>query len=180
VTQLSQLRGQTTTAAVLAGEQIPSARLSSGALPGGTLGIEDGYEAVSFKLDAQQVVGSAVQRGAHITLYVTFNDVTLIPGTLKQQFAGTGTPTQRNLGDFTITLVPDTRVLDVQSDKATPTQGSSVSSTFLLTLELTPQDAQNVIFAQNNGQLWGALLPPKGKGVAIPPTSFGQLLLRVK
>jgi pilus assembly protein CpaB len=179
VTQLTQLRGQTTTAAVLAGEQIPTARLSSGVLPGGTLGIEDGYEAVSFRLDAQQVLGKAIQPGSHITLYATFSDVTIISGNLQQALHGgapTTTQTQKNIGSYTLTLVPDTRVLAVDTS-ASPTQGA-VDANYLLTLELTPQEAQNAIFAQSQGQVWAALLPPKGKGVVVPPTNVVQILLR--
>ncbi|MBI2238009.1 MAG: Flp pilus assembly protein CpaB [Actinobacteria bacterium] len=177
VSTLEQLRGQTTTSAILANEQIPANRLSSGTLPGGALGISEGYKAVSVKLEAEQVTGDALQRGSHVTVYATFDDVTLIDGTLQQILRGES-QTRQDIGDFTITLVPDTRVLGVVSPGAEA--GASVDESFLVTLELTPQDAQNLVFAQETGDVWLALLPPGEKGSTEPPTELSQLLLRSK
>ncbi len=55
VSDPSQLRGLTSTAPILANEQIPVGRLSSGEAPqGGSLGISDGNVAVSIRVDDLQ------------------------------------------------------------------------------------------------------------------------------
>ena len=53
VTSLEQLKGRRTSVPILAGEQIPMARLQgSTALPGGAFGIPTGYEAMTLQLDS--------------------------------------------------------------------------------------------------------------------------------
>ncbi len=62
-------------------------------------------------------------------------------------------------GQVTRTLVPDVQVLSVN------TQGS------MITLALTPHDAELMIFAQEGARVWLALLPPNQKGVRQPPVT---------
>jgi len=166
VTSLEQLRGQTTTTAILANEQIPVDRLSSGALPGGTLGITKGYEAVTVQISAEQAVGNAIQRGAHVTVYTLFNQVTGRAGSPATQSPSAVPGT-------VFTVIPDVRVLDVINPNAgTNEAGGNVQ----LTLELTPVDVQKLVFAQQLGTVWLGLLPPGEKGVSTPPVSFLQVV----
>src|SRR2546421_3419238 len=52
VTSLEQLKGRRTSVPILAGEQIPVARLQgSTQLPGGTFGIPTGFEAMTLQLE---------------------------------------------------------------------------------------------------------------------------------
>jgi hypothetical protein len=44
-----------------------------------------------------------------------------------------------------------------------------------VTLELLPTDAEKVVFAQQNGTVWLALLVPGEEGVSAPPVDFLQL-----
>ncbi len=183
VTSLAQLRGQTTTSAILADEQIPTARLSSGTLPGGVLGIQKGFQAVTVNLPAQQLVGGALQQGAHVTVYAQFNAVSIIKGSgsIQQLVRNVGLSTNsgaQNIGDFAVTLIPDARVLGVA--RAGSTTAPATEQNALVTLELTPQDVQKLVFAQNKGTVWLSLLPPGQKGVAVPPVQIVQLLLGQK
>jgi Flp pilus assembly protein CpaB len=172
VTQLSQLKGQTATAAILAGEQIPTARLSSGALPGGALGQQKGYEAATFQLSAEQVVGPALQRGAHVTIYAAFDTVTL--KTLKAAVATAPSNQAPLIAGVVMPIVQDVRILDVirpgvaQGQQATD-QGA------LVTLELQPTDVEKVIFAQENGTPWLGLLAPNDNPNEAKPIDFLQL-----
>jgi pilus assembly protein CpaB len=147
---LSALKGRVTSAPVLKGEQITSARLQGGdqALPGGTLGIPRGFEAVTLPLETPRLVGGAIQPGDHITIYGTFN----------------------RPEDITVTLVPDVEVLRVtgflRSDDADATNSVTETS---VTLALKAQDSVRVVLAQEKGSIWFALQPPEQEGSKSKP-----------
>jgi pilus assembly protein CpaB len=157
VTELADLEDRTTNAPVLAGEQISTARLQgSNELPGGTLGIPDGYAALSFSLELPRVAGGAVQPGDHVTAYGTFNN------------------SSTEGGPATVTLVPDIEVLDIT--RPTARQTTSANPNLMVTLALRPADAQKLVFAQEQGSVWLALLPPNQRGTAQPSTTLGELV----
>ena len=68
VTSLDQLAGKSNGVAILAGEQIPAARIS-GNVPGGALAIPDGMEAITVSLDASRGVAGSINSGDHVTIY---------------------------------------------------------------------------------------------------------------
>jgi pilus assembly protein CpaB len=148
VGDLSELEGRITSSPVLEGEQITSARLQGGdqALPGGTLGIPRGYEAVTLPLEMPRLVGGAVQPGDHVTIYGTFN----------------------RPEDITVTLVPDVEVLRVTGFLRSPDASDSVDETSV-TLALKAQDSAKVVLAQEKGSIWFALQPPEQEGSKSKP-----------
>ena len=73
VTSIDQLAGKSNSVAILAGEQIPVARIS-GNVPGGALAIPEGMEAITVSLDAPRGVAGAINAGDHVTIYSTFKD----------------------------------------------------------------------------------------------------------
>lgn len=149
VGDLSQLKGRVTSAPILEGEQVTTARLqgSDQALPGGTLGIPRGYEAVTLPLETPRVVGGAVHAGDHVTLYATFN----------------------RPEDITVTLVPDVEVLRVTGFLRGPDQATGTVDSASVTLALKPQDSVKVVLAQEKGSLWFALQPPEQEGSRSKP-----------
>ena len=178
VTDVGQLKGRITNAPILAGEQISTARLegSSTQPEGGTLGIPEGQEAVTFTLDLPSAGGGVVQRGDHISVYASFSDVSVLRGSPLNDFLRGKAPadnTEQRLGDFVATVVPDVQVLKVvQGAIAADNNESRV----MMTLALKPGDAAKVIFAQQKGVVWLALLPPNQRGEDVPPTSFTGLI----
>jgi pilus assembly protein CpaB len=151
VTSLEQLKGRRTSVPILAGEQIPMARLQgSTALPGGAFGIPTGYEAMTLQLDSARIVGGLIRTGDHVSLYATFQ-----PPVTKYE---------------TITLVPDVRVLRVSA----PTVDHPTDGTFV-TMALRTGDAERVVFAQENGLVWMALQPPGQTGTRVGPVTIGGL-----
>ena len=154
VSDPSQLRGLTSTAPILANEQIPVGRLSSGEAPqGGSLGISDGNVAVSIRVDDEAAVNGSITRGSSIVVYATFESPEFLPGgTPQQQIAKAGTSVQTvELPTLTTTLIPAVRVLEVVNPVVAEGSSQPANEPVTLTLDLTPQDAQNLVYAQETG-----------------------------
>ncbi len=162
VTDISQLRGHTTSQFILAGEQIPTARLKGSTVKtGGVLNIPAGDQAITISLEPQRVVDNAIQTGDHVVVYATLPE------------SGTG----KNAGsDVTVTLVPDVLVLKGASQNTTPGAVGSTDTGSLMTLALSPSDAQRVVLAQEQGHIWLGLLPPGQAGTSQAPLQIETLL----
>jgi Flp pilus assembly protein CpaB len=174
VTSLAELRGQTTTAPIVANEQLTTSNLSSGRqVEGGALGISKGHVAVTIQVSDPQGVNGNIQRGDNVTVFATYKGIKEIKATVAQLVnpsAPASSKTQ-DLPDFTVALIPTVRVLDVRNpvvDTTGSTTSSSTNNVVTLTLDLTPVDAQNLVFAQESGLLWIGLLPPGEQGVQLP------------
>jgi Flp pilus assembly protein CpaB len=176
VTDISQLRGQTAQLFIVAGEQVTTQRLqNSTAKSGGPLGITEGYEALSLSLDIPNAGGGFVHPNDNVTIYASWDDFQIIPGTFRQALEGKTGGDKRDLGNLTLTVVPQARVLRVSGSDASTDQ---TASAIQVTLELTPQDAQAILQAQQTGTVWIVLLPPGQKGVNTPPAQISQILIR--
>jgi pilus assembly protein CpaB len=145
ITDVYQLQGQRTAYPILAGEQIPAARLA-GPLQaeGGTLGIPAGYQAASVTLEAQRSVAGNLQQGDHVEVFGTFANKDI---------------------QTTRVVIPDALVL------AAPTAEDSNT----LTLAVTPVEASLLIYAQEQGRVWLTLVPPNETGVEVPPVNSRAL-----
>jgi Flp pilus assembly protein CpaB len=186
VTDVNQLRDQTTTQPILANEQIPTSRLSSGTpIEGGTLGIDDGHVAVSLKVDTQSGVNGAITRGSYITVYASFSGVKIVPGKTPKAIlaaatrpasSGTQGATGGTLPPITMTLIPAVKVLGVVNP-TTDANGRTTGGSVTLTLDLTPEDAQELVYAQENGSTWIGLLPPGDTAGHTLPFAPDQLML---
>jgi pilus assembly protein CpaB len=176
ITDVSQLNGKSTAFPILQGEQITTARLqgSSTQVEGGVLGIPQGQKALTLPMELTRAVGGVIQAGDHITLYATFDDVSIISSraTLNQLLGGKQAETKkRDIGSFTVTVVADVQVLKVANSLADQNGGQS-----MVTLALSPEDAQKVVFSQENGKVWFALLPPGESGTTVPALNVVQVL----
>ena len=193
VTDVSQLRGQTTTAPVLANEQIPVGRLSGGEAPkGGSLGISEGNVGLPIVLDGGPAGYGLIQRGDHVAVYATFKPGELVPRSALRQILN---PAQLNklLTDpkavgpivpipfkFTAAIVPSARVLNILNPVAV--EGSQFSESDIpVTLDLSPSDAQAVTYALVSADLVNlGLLPPENsdgyKVEASLGVTYGELV----
>jgi Flp pilus assembly protein CpaB len=174
VTDPSQLRGQTTTAPVLANEQIPLGRLSGGEAPkGGSLGISEGNVGLPVVLDGGPAGYGLVQRGDHVAVYATFKPGELVQKSALRQILS---PAQLDkiLTDpnavgpivpipfkFTATIVTSARVLNIVNPVTV--EGTKFAETDIpVTLDLSPQDAQAVTYALVTADMVNlGLLPPE-------------------
>ncbi len=180
VTNVTELRGQTTTVPIVANEQVSTSSISSGEqVQGGMIGISKDHVAVTIKLNSPQGGDGHIQIGDNVTVYATFTGASIIKGTLAQitNPAGTSTSDRQDLPDFTGTLIPTVKVLDI-INPGVDENGNQTGDTVTITLDLTKKDAQNLVFAQQNGQIWLGLLPPGENGAQLPASQLPvQLLL---
>ena len=167
VTDVGELRGVTTTTPILANEQISTSRLSSAERPLNLTGVSKGHVGVAVELDAPQGGVGNIQPGDSVQVFATYQGVQVIKGDLRKLVnsaaAGTTSP-KIDLPDFTLTLIPTVRVLRIQNPSVDTETGRSDSSRIQVTLDLLPQDAQNLVFAQENALIWLGLLPPGEDG----------------
>ena len=170
VTSVDQLAGKNNSVAILAGEQIPAARIS-GNVPGGALAIPEGMQAITVSLDASRGVAGAINAGDHVAIYATYTDVTDID-------------TGDKLPTVTTVLVPTVELLAVFRPLASSTLGSDESTTsgeqlpgsLAATLALTPEDSQRFVFTMETGRVWFGLLPPDENGKPMKPISFLEVV----
>lgn len=187
VTSTEQLRDQTTTFPILANEQIPLSRLSSGEqIAGGGLGISPGHVGTTVRVDGPSAVGGHVVRGDNIVVYATFSSQKIFKSlkdfvdsvTNSNQNALASATAQEALPPFTVTLIPGVKVLNVENPPLTA-DGHSSEGQVTLTLDLLPDDSANLVYAAEQGSLWFALLPPGEEGVQIPAASGASLLDKI-
>jgi pilus assembly protein CpaB len=171
ITSVDQLAGKSNSEAILAGEQIPAARIS-GNVPGGALAIPEGMEAITVSLDASRGVAGAINTGDHVVIYGTYTDFTDID-------TGQKVPTT------TTVLVPTAELLAVfrpiasstfGSDDESATSGEQLPGSLAVTLALSPEDTQRFVFTMETGRVWFGLLPPDENGQPMKPISFAQVV----
>jgi len=183
VTSLTDLQGATTTTPILANEQISTSRLSTSEQNLNIVGVSEGHIGLAIELPAPQGGIGNIQPGDNVQVFATYQGVTVIPGTLRQLIKAPTPPSgaERKLPDFTLTLIPDVRVLRIQNPTVDAETGRSDSSRIQITLDLLPQDAQNLVFAQENARIWLGLLPPDEEGTQPPASTVPvELLLGAK
>lgn len=169
VTSIDQLAGKNNSVAILAGEQIPVARIS-GNVPGGALAIPEGMEAITVSLDVSRAVAGSINAGDHVTIYST------LKGTLGQGAAARET--------VTLVLVPTAELLAVFRPPSSAvfggdegdTSGEQLPGSLTVTLALTPEDAQHFVFSMETGSTWFGLLPPDENGKPMEPVTYAQVV----
>ena len=203
ITDVSQLKGRRNSVFILAGEQIPLSRVEGGEVPGGVIGIPEGYQAITVALNAPRAVAGALAGGDNVTIYATFNDVDItllqpdlakaIKDAQKQQQSPTTTQNgniQIPKFDATVVLVPQVQVLRVIRETQSNSSGSSVpgenqppedvEGLISVTLAFLPEDAQKFVFSLEQGDVYLSLLPPDQAGTELDPLTVAQIILPEK
>jgi Flp pilus assembly protein CpaB len=170
VTSVDQLRDKNNSLAILAGEQIPVARIQGvGTVPGGALGIPNGHLAITVSVAAPRAVAGAIGVGDNLTIYGTFS--------------GLSTPSGKKLPTMTSVVVPMVEVLAVYQpnyggDSGALTGGGAQrgSGTVTMTLALTPVDAQRMVLTMETAPIWFGLLPPNADGTKLQKVTIVQVV----
>jgi Flp pilus assembly protein CpaB len=159
VGSLEELQGRTVSQPLLKGEQILANRIGElGTVPGGTIGIPDGFSAYTMELRPEQTVGNTLSRGDHIRVFATF--------------------AEKNGGRASVALLPDVMVLSATT-QGDPEQQASTNQ--LITLAVTADDAAKLaLFSQDTGSLWLNLLPPEARDDVPAPFTETDLIALAK
>jgi pilus assembly protein CpaB len=160
VTDLDELKGESTASPILAGEQVTSTRLAgSQDLPGGVLSIPKGMQGMTVALESQRVIGGNVLvAGDHVAIHATFQNE-----------------------KHTVLVSSDAQVLRV-SRAAEGTTGTATTQSGTgnnVTLALDPEEVQKLVFGQDIGKIYFSIIPPGEDGKPLEPItfdSFGSLL----
>jgi Flp pilus assembly protein CpaB len=182
VTDIRQLAKATTTSTILANEQIPISRLSSAEERPNLIGVSPGHIALAIELDAPQGGTGNIQPGDNVSVFATYQNVQAVAGVTRQAINNpnaTTTSRKVDLPDFTVTLIPTVKVLRIQNPQVdTETGQQNNSDAIRITLDLLPDEAQNLVFAKENGLVWLGLLPPNEDGTqpAASTVQFALLL----
>jgi len=192
VTSTDQLQGQVTSAPIYQNEQIPLNRLSSG--PGSNnLGITPGNVGLGLEVSGAAAVNGYVQQGSHVALYATFDKGTFVTKQSLKFFLSGAQISKLQAGssssnpnlilmptDYTFALVPSVKILAVTNPPADTSTGKPTAGTSDFVLDLTPGDANNVVFAVGHSTMYMGLLPPENdKGYSTPGTigaPFAQVI----
>jgi pilus assembly protein CpaB len=181
VTSIDQLADKNNAVAILAGEQIPEARIT-GNLEGGALSIPEGMQAITVPLNAPRAVAGVINTNDEVVIYSSFTDA---PIALRDLPAG---PVPAALGrsaaaDWTVVLVPSAQILAVHrpiaastfGSEEAPSQAEELPGSIAVTLALTHEDAENFVFSMEMGTVWFGLLPPDESGEPLKPISYAQV-----
>jgi pilus assembly protein CpaB len=156
VTDPNQLAGRTSVRAISKGEVVSTSHFGrSAAAPGSGLGIPPGHNAVTMNMPPPQGVAHYTQPGDLVNVYVT----------IKTADGSTTTKL----------LLSNVQVLANRPAGVQESSGVASSGEVLLTLALTPDQAERVIFAKENGSLWFGLVRPGDQ----PATTGGRTINNV-
>lgn len=162
-TGTTALAGQVALTTIYPGEQIIADKFGSTAAPVSSLPIPNGKVAISVSLSDPARVAGFVNPGSDVAIFMS--------GTVAGQ-------------PYTRLLLPKVTVIGVGPDTSVSTTSGSASAgqqnteqlpATLLTLAVTQQDAQKVLFAQGNGQLAFALTTDASKVAPGPATTLAGL-----
>jgi Flp pilus assembly protein CpaB len=179
VTVIDDLADETVSAPILANEQIPVTRLSSGP-SSNLLGVSKGHVGVGLALGGPQAVNGYINLGDKVVVYATYSKGTpllqsalgdlLSPQQLDDFYAslageGVTNPADQPVlflpFDFTVTLIQSVDVIAVQNPSVDETSGRRTEGGTLLALDMLPEDATNLVFATGHASLYLGLLNPK-------------------
>lgn len=158
ISSLDSISGKVVGTTIARGEQLTTARFVLAAELGLSFALPEGYVAISVPDNPTRAVSGFVTPGDYIMVLSTFEDGGLdgsVTKTLikKARVLATGTET-------TQTPVPAEGIAD-------PTANADPVPT--LTLALTPVDAERIVYAQELGSVWFALV--SSEQTIIPETT---------
>ncbi|MDQ4148854.1 MAG: Flp pilus assembly protein CpaB [Actinomycetota bacterium] len=160
----TQLNGRTASQSIRRGQVITTNQFTS---PSGGLDIPPGQNAITINLSVPAGVARYVQAGSLTNIYATFK----------------GVPGINSAADSVVTKLILSNVKVLANRIAGPVeeqQSSNVANPtgdVLLTLALTPQDAEKLIFAKENGNLWFGLVNPDNPPVTTTGRTFRSALI---
>lgn len=171
ISSTAAISGRVLTAPLARGEQITSSRFSLPAAAGLSFAVPQDYVAVAMPNTASRGVAGLLRPGDSVAVYATFEPDGGLEAAVtkmvlrKARVLAVGTST---------TPVEPNQNAETENENArlgapARTQDDDVAST--VTLALSPLDAEKLVFATEQGQIWLALI---GSGTTEVPATPGQ------
>jgi pilus assembly protein CpaB len=173
VSSSKAISGQVLAASLSAGEIVTAARFQNPKDAGLAYSVPNGFVAVSIPSDAVKGVAGLLKPGDFVMVTATFE------------------PGPNGVDALTRVLLPKARVLavgtDVGAQQVTQSGGSSITGNTAnaeteqkaaptVTLALAPSDVEKLVFAEEQGSVWLALLPATETEVPVTPGRTIQAL----
>jgi Flp pilus assembly protein CpaB len=202
VTSMSALQDMVLSVPVVKGQQLLQAQLAEPVTQALSFRIKPGMRAVTFPIDRENAVGGSIKEGDRVDVIVTilsddFQAATLPLGSAinpteaARLAALTGLDLKTVFSSMSLTILQQAEVLavDVLSPTTTPTTQQGSSGVFsgdststkedlqedpVITLMVTPAEAEKLVYAQQVGRLWFLLVPAQDttkvttEGVVLP------------
>ena len=200
INSISSLQGMALTVPVASGQQLLQTQLASPSSQALSFRIKTGMRAITLPIDRYNAVGGAIKEGDRVDVIATFKSdefqaaqlnlgAALSPAEAARIQALTGIDLSKSIAGMSITLLQQVDVLAVDpltaaSTTATTQAGgvfssgtvttSPVPEAPVITLMVTPSDAQKLAYAQQFGVLWFTLVPAEDttkvttEGLALP------------
>jgi pilus assembly protein CpaB len=171
VSSVAVIEGKLLTVPVTKGEQITTARFSLPSEAGLSFAVPEDFVAVAMPNTPARGVAGLIRPGDSVAVYATFE-----PGTdLEEAVTRLILSKARVLavGEST-TSIPEDGDDEAADDPQTLTGAQAATGAdvpITVTLALSPADAEKLVFAQEQGKVWLALLGP---GTTEIPTTPGQ------
>ncbi len=173
VSSLAVIEGKLLTVPLTKGEQVTASRFSFPTEAGLSFAVPEDYVAVSVPNSADRGVAGLVRPGDSVVVYATFEP----EGGLEEAVTRLVLRKARVLavGADTTSFSSSTSEEEDSNTGTLAGAGSAASANSdvpsTMTLALSPADAETLVFAQEEGTIWFALLGP---GTTEVPTTPGQ------
>ena len=147
ITDPAQVKGKTLVRSMSQGEVLTTVQFNSTGAE--SLKIPDGQRALTISVPLPQGVGDYIQPGSKADIFVTFKG-------MPAPNPADATLTQLLLSD--VTVLANRRALSAaaRAEGAPPAESGDI----LLTLAVTVEQAEKIIFAKENGAIWMTLMNP--------------------
>jgi len=169
VTGENQLNGRSTIQSITKGQIITSSQFNVSSTGG--LDIPAGQNGVTINLGTPQGVARYIQPGADVNVYVTYKQ---LPGVTNPADA---VVTKLVLSNIKVLANQIKLPTEEEAAEAQAAGQASPTAEILLTVAVTPDQAEKLIFAKENGSVWLGLVNPGDAPVTSGGRTFRTALI---
>jgi Flp pilus assembly protein CpaB len=184
LTNSSDLQGKVFQTTVAKGQQIVASQLGAPETQSMSFKVEKGMRAVSVPVDRQRGVGGLIRDGDRVDVIATFpaevlsqggvNLGAVLPLTERERLQkATGVDLATTASSVSRIVLQQVNVLKIDPfpEAGTPDTGgeSTTPADPVIVLQVTPDEAERLVFAQEQGKVWFALIPAEDTKKVITP-----------
>jgi pilus assembly protein CpaB len=169
ISSMAAIEGKILTAPLSRGEQVTNERFSLPSEAGLSFAVPEDYVAIAMPNRADRGVAGLIRPGDTVAVYVTFEPA----GGLEEAITKMVLRKARVLAVGSSTMAVDKTNAETQEQDGALASGGDAADEVAetVTLALSPSDAEKLVFANEEGRVWLALL---GAGTTQVPSTAGQ------